>query len=68
MRVWLSWICYWLGDAVSRPLHWFGDSWANGVAVNVCWRPYQKLMAWSCDLQGERPDGPWYPPANEEKG
>lgn len=67
-RVWLAWLCYWIGDAVSRPLHWGGDTWINAVTVNLCWRPYQKFMQWSHDLQGDDARGPWEDATSQEKG
>ena len=49
----LSWLFYWLGDAVSRPMEWFDCMfWLYPV--------YNKLMIWSYNLQVWGGDlGPW---------
>lgn len=61
----LSWGCYFLGDAFSRPCRWFGNSWANRVCVRLCYSLYHVLMGWSSDLQECGGAGPWRP-ADEE--
>lgn len=52
----LSWLCYWLGDLVSRPMHWWPQpAWAK------LYHPYNKLMNWSREVQdwcGAK--GPWH--------
>ena len=48
MRITLSWLCFWLGDLVSR----LPDSLRLYPA-------YNRLMLWSDDLQRDDPRGPW---------
>lgn len=52
MRWTLSWICYWLGDAVSRVMNL--SDWLGGTLYPI----YNRLMIWSNRLQGDGP-GPW---------
>jgi hypothetical protein len=46
----LSWILYWLGDAISRPMRTFDWAWLH--------RSYKRAMLWSADIQGTG-KGPW---------
>ena len=49
----LSWILYWLGDLVSKPMNWFEWAW-------WLYPVYNRLMRWSYNIQkwvGN--DGPW---------
>jgi len=48
----LSWTLYWLGDLVSKPMHWTYGYWLYPV--------YNRLMIWSTDVQDwSGADGPW---------
>ena len=48
----LSWTLYWLGDFVSKPMHWTYGYWLYPV--------YNRLMIWSTDVQDwSGCDGPW---------
>ena len=55
----LSWLCYWLGDLVSKPMNVFDTSWLYPVN--------HRLMCWSDDLQGDD-RGPWQPVIEDEDG
>ena len=49
----LSWLLFWLGDIVSKPLNWFECMWWLYPA-------YNRLMTWSYDVQEWGGDcGPW---------
>lgn len=54
IRIVLSWICYWVGDAISRTIEPFFGKWFEWP-----YRVYSKFMVWSFDLQGDDPRGPW---------
>lgn len=54
VRIALSWLCYWLGDLVSRPM----DRWN---IYRHLYPIYDKLMCWAYVLQGDDPRGPWQP-------
>jgi len=48
----LSWTLYWLGDFISKPMHYF--DWACLYPV------YNRLMIWSADAQDwSGCNGPW---------
>lgn len=48
----LSWILYWLGDLVSKPMEWFDFWWLYPV--------YNRLMTWSLQVQDWCGNtGPW---------
>jgi len=48
----LSETLYWMGDAVSHPMHWFDSAWLYSV--------YSWLMLRSSDVQDWAGlDGPW---------
>ena len=53
MRLALSWICYWLGDAISRVMDYWPSEHCHPYVL------YNRLMEWSSDLQGAGPNGPW---------
>jgi len=47
-----SWVCFWLGHWVSRPMHWFDFWWLYPI--------YNNLMGWSYQVQVWGGDlGPW---------
>src|SRR5258708_3806339 len=52
LRIGLSWVCYYAGDLISRPIGW---------RDHFCWLYplYHRLMCWSYDLQGDNKRGPW---------
>lgn len=70
MRWALSWGLYWAGDAISRLLALVPDldyllwEWAAGAL----YRPYNRLMVWSSQVQGETDQGPWEKPCTKCKG
>ena len=48
----LSWTLYWLGDLVSKPMHYLDWGWLYPV--------YNRLMIWSYDIQECSVNlGPW---------
>jgi len=48
----LSWTLYWLGDFISKPMHYF--DWGCLYPV------YNRLMIWSADAQDwSECNGPW---------
>jgi hypothetical protein len=48
----LSWTFYWLGDLVSKPMHYLNWWWLYPV--------YNRLMIWSYDVQEWAGNlGPW---------
>ena len=48
----LSWTMYWLGDFVSKPMHYLNWAWLYPA--------YNNLMMWSYDVQEWGGDyGPW---------
>jgi len=48
----VSWALYWLGDLVSKPMHYFDWAWLYPV--------YNHLMIWSADVQDwSGANGPW---------
>jgi hypothetical protein len=48
----VSWALYWLGDLVSKPMHYRYGYWLYPV--------YNRLMCWSVDVQDwAKVDGPW---------
>lgn len=48
----LSWTLYWLGDFVSKPMHYLDWAWLYPV--------YNRLMCWSTDVQDwSGANGPW---------
>jgi len=52
MRWLISWAMYWVGDAISRPMHWFDWAWLYPA--------YNRIMCLSGDVQGDG-TGPWKP-------
>lgn len=49
----VSWILFWLGDIVSRPMNWVECMWWLYPA-------YNKLMLWSSSVQDwSGANGPW---------
>ena len=49
----LSWLFFWLGDLVSRPMNWLECMW-------WLYPVYNRLMVWSYDVQKWGGDcGPW---------
>lgn len=53
LRVALSWVLYWMGRAVSRL-----DNTIQSERFCL-YRPYNKLMLASADVQGDDTRGPW---------
>lgn len=48
----LTWLLFWLGDLVSKPMHYFDWWWLYPV--------YNNLMGWSVDVQDWAGlSGPW---------
>jgi hypothetical protein len=48
----VTWILYWLGDLVSKPMYYIDLWWLYPV--------YNRLMIWSVDVQDwSGADGPW---------
>lgn len=54
MRWAAAWSCFWIGHVFSLPLRY-----DHTFTVWLFWRPYQKFMAWSSDIQGSTDKGPW---------
>ncbi len=51
----LSWALFWLGDVVSKPMHYFNWAWLYPV--------YNNLMCWSADVQDwAQLNEPWRKP------
>lgn len=46
-----SWVLYWAGDLISRPMLWFDWAWL--------YKTYNWLMLKSSDLQHKSGKGPW---------
>ncbi len=57
-RTVLSWVLYFVGDLVSRPMMRYDWAWL--------YPPYSSLMRWSSDLDKE--NAVWGPPTCEEAG
>lgn len=56
MRWLVSWVLFWMGDAVSRVLHLLPDDteWPSDLLYSI----YNKLMVRSSRIQGDGA-GPW---------
>lgn len=51
MKILLSYILYYAGDLISRPMNRFDWGWLYPL--------YNRLMLWSVSLQGKANKGPW---------
>jgi hypothetical protein len=48
----VSWILFWIGDLLSKPMHYINWWWLYPV--------YNRLMIWSADVQDwSSANGPW---------
>lgn len=50
----ISWIFYYGGHLMSFPMQW------GRIGNAIFFHPYQKMMAWSSDIQGDTNNGPWH--------
>lgn len=55
----LSWTCFRIGAACGWICH------RCDPLVPIFYRPYQKFIAWSSDIQGATDQGPWQRPAHQ---
>jgi hypothetical protein len=54
MRIIASWICFWIGDFISRIVEPVFGRWFEWP-----YRLYNRFMIWSDYLQGRDHSGPW---------